>query len=135
MARLRVAAAQINCTVGDLAGNVERILAAYDAAEAAGADVVASPELAVTGDPPEDLLLRPTFVADAQRSLEKVATRTGRTVAVIGFPLAERDLSNAAAVCAGGAVRGVYRKWLVPNDGAVDEGPHFTPHTDPRSPS
>jgi NAD+ synthase (glutamine-hydrolysing) len=133
MARLRVAAAQINCTVGDLAGNVERILAAYHAAEAAGADVVAFPELAVSGYPPEDLLLRPAFVAEAQRALEKVAARTGQTVAVIGFPLAERDLSNAAAVCAGGAVRGMYRKWLLPNYGVFDEARYFTPNDDPGS--
>jgi NAD+ synthase (glutamine-hydrolysing) len=133
MARLRVAAAQINCTVGDLAGNVERILAAYDAAEATGADLVAFPELAVSGYPPEDLLLRPAFVAEAQRALEKVAARTGQTVAVIGFPLAERDLSNAAAVCAGGAVRGVYRKWLLPNYGVFDEARYFTPNDDPGS--
>src|SRR5439155_1612114 len=81
MARLRVAAAQINVTVGDLAGNVERVLAGIEAAEAAGADLVAFPELAITGYPPEDLLLRPAFVAEAQRALEKVAARTGQTVA------------------------------------------------------
>src|SRR2546427_4139623 len=98
MARLRVAAAQINVTVGDLAGNVGRVLAGIEAAEAAGADLVAFPELAITGYPPEDLLLRPAFVAEAQRALEKVAARTGQTVAVVGFPLAERDLYNAAAV-------------------------------------
>ena len=133
MARLRVAAAQINATVGDLAGNVERILAAIDAAEAAGADLVAFPELAITGYPPEDLLLRPAFVAEAQRAMEKVAARTSRTVAVVGFPLAERDLSNAAAVCAGGAVRGVYRKWLLPNYGVFDEARYFTASSDPGS--
>jgi NAD+ synthase (glutamine-hydrolysing) len=133
MARLRVAAAQINVTVGDLAGNVERILAAIDAAEAAGADLVALPELAVTGYPPEDLLLRPAFVAEAGRALEKVAARTGQTVAVVGFPLAERDLSNAAAICAGGAVRGMYRKWLLPNYGVFDEARYFTPNEDPGS--
>ena len=131
MARLRVAAAQINTTVGDLAGNSERILAAIKAAEEAGADLVALPELAVTGYPPEDLLLRPAFVAEAQRALEKVAARTGQTVAVIGFPLAERDLYNAAAVCAGGDVRGVYRKWLLPNYGVFDEARYFTPSEDP----
>jgi len=131
MARLRVAAAQINTTVGDLAGNSERILAAIKAAEEAGADLVALPELAVTGYPPEDLLLRPAFVAEAQRALEKVAARTGQTVAVIGFPLAERDLYNAAAVCAGGEVRGVYRKWLLPNYGVFDEARYFTPSEDP----
>ncbi|HZQ79496.1 MAG TPA: NAD+ synthase [Acidimicrobiia bacterium] len=133
MARLRVAAAQINVTVGDLAGNVERILAGLEAAEAAGADLVAFPELAVTGYPPEDLLLRPAFVAEAQRAMEKVAARTGETVAVVGFPLAERDLYNAAAVCAGGAVRGIYRKWLLPNYGVFDEARYFTPGDDPGS--
>jgi len=133
MARLRVAAAQMNATVGDLAGNVERILAGLDAAEAAGADLVAFPELAITGYPPEDLLLRPAFVAEAQRALEKVAARTGSTVAVVGFPLAGRDLYNAAAVCAGGSVRGVYRKWLLPNYGVFDEARYFTPSDDPGS--
>ena len=133
MARLRVAAAQINTVVGDLAGNSERILAAIKAAEEAGVDLVALPELAITGYPPEDLLLRPAFVAEAQRALEKVAARTGRTVAVIGFPLAERDLYNAAAVCAGGSVRGLYRKWLLPNYGVFDEARYFTPSEDPSS--
>ena len=133
MARLRVAAAQINVTVGDLAGNVGRVLAGIEAAEAAGADLVAFPELAITGYPPEDLLLRPAFVAESQRALEKVAARTGQTVAVVGFPLAERDLYNAAAVCAGGAVRGLYRKWLLPNYGVFDEARYFTPGDDPGS--
>src|ERR1051325_3436399 len=133
MARLRVAAAQMNATVGDLAGNVERILAGLDAAEAAGADLVAFPELAITGYPPEDLLLRPAFVAEAQRALEKVAARTGSTVAGVGSPLAERDLYNAAAVCAGGGVRGIYRKWLLPNYGVFDEARYFTPSDDPGS--
>ena len=133
MARLRVAAAQINATVGDLAGNVERILAGVEAAEAVGADLVAFPELALTGYPPEDLLLRPAFVAEAQRAMEKVAARTGQTVAVVGFPLAERDLFNAAAVCAGGAVRGLYRKWLLPNYGVFDEARYFAPGDDPGS--
>jgi NAD+ synthase (glutamine-hydrolysing) len=133
MARLRVAAAQINVTVGDLAGNAERILAGIEAAEAAGADLVAFPELSITGYPPEDLLLRPAFVAEAHRALEKVAARTGQTVAVVGFPLAERDLFNAAAVCAGGAVRGVYRKWLLPNYGVFDEARYFSRSEDPGS--
>ena len=133
MPRLRVAAAQINVTVGDLAGNVERILGGLEAAEAAGADLVAFPELAITGYPPEDLLIRPAFVAEAQQALEKVAARTGRTAAVVGFPLAGRDLFNAAAVCAEGSVRGLYRKWLLPNYGVFDEARYFTPSDDPGS--
>ena len=96
MSRLVVAAAQCNLVVGDLEGNAGRILAAYEAAEAAGADLVAFPELAVTGYPPEDLLLRPAFVSAAGEVLEKVAARTGRTAAVIGFPLAGRDLTGSA---------------------------------------
>jgi NAD+ synthase (glutamine-hydrolysing) len=126
-----VAAAQINVTVGDLTGNAEAILAAYEAAEAEGADLVVFPELAVTGYPPEDLLLRPAFVAAAEDTLAKIAARTGSAVAVVGFPQAARDLYNAAAVCANGSVRGVYRKHLLPNYGVFDEQRYFTPGDDP----
>ena len=73
MRSLRVAAAQINPTVGDLAGNVERILASVREAEQLGCDLVAFPELALTGYPPEDLLLKEGFVADARQALEEVA--------------------------------------------------------------
>jgi NAD+ synthase (glutamine-hydrolysing) len=128
--RLRIAAAQINVTVGDLAANSAAIVAAYEEAERAGADLVAFPELAVTGYPPEDLLLRPAFVAEAEDALEKIAARTGAAAAVIGFPRAERDLYNAAAVCAGGRVQGIYRKQLLPNYGVFDEQRYFTPGTD-----
>ncbi|MFI5372599.1 MAG: nitrilase-related carbon-nitrogen hydrolase, partial [Candidatus Eisenbacteria bacterium] len=121
MPRLRVAAAQLDLVVGDLDGNVARILAAYERAETAGCDLVAFPELAITGYPPEDLLLRPSFVARAGEALEKVAARTGRTAAVLGFPEAGRDLSNAAALCADGRVLGVYRKHLLPNYSVFDE--------------
>jgi NAD+ synthase (glutamine-hydrolysing) len=125
--RIRVASAQIDLAVGDLDGNAARILAAYEQAEAAGADLVAFPELAVTGYPPEDLLLRPAFVAQARETLDKVAARTGTCAAVIGFPEAERDLFNAAALCAHGAVQGVYRKQLLPNYAVFDEWRYFTP--------
>jgi NAD+ synthase (glutamine-hydrolysing) len=129
--RLRVAAAQINVTVGDLAANAATILSAYEAAEGVGADVVVFPELAVTGYPPEDLLLRPAFVAEATATLDKIAARTGATAAVIGFPQAERDLYNAAAVCADGHVHGVYRKQLLPNYAVFDEQRYFMPGDDP----
>jgi NAD+ synthase (glutamine-hydrolysing) len=129
--RLRIAAAQINTTVGDLAGNATRILSAYEEAEAAGADLVVFPELAVTGYPPEDLLLRPAFVAQAAETLEKIAARTGTTTAVVGFPEARRDLFNAAGVCARGSVVGVYRKHLLPNYAVFDEARYFAPGDDP----
>jgi NAD+ synthase (glutamine-hydrolysing) len=131
--RLRVALAQINTTVGDLDGNLERMLAAYERADAAGCDLVAFPELAITGYPPEDLVLRPGFVADNKVALGKLAARTGRCAAIVGFVDAGRDLHNAAAVCANGEVLGTYRKRLLPNYAVFDEARYFTPGdvTDP----
>ncbi|HEY7138001.1 MAG TPA: NAD+ synthase [Acidimicrobiia bacterium] len=129
MSRIRVAAAQLDLVVGDLEGNVGRLLDAYEAAEDAGCDLVAFPELAITGYPPEDLLLRPTFVAQAGEALEKFASRTGRAAAVVGFPEARRDLYNAAAVCSHGRVHGVYRKHLLPNYAVFDEQRYFVPST------
>jgi NAD+ synthase (glutamine-hydrolysing) len=129
MPRLRVAAAQLNLVVGDLEGNASRILDAYEHADALGVDLVAFPELAITGYPPEDLLLRPAFVAQAGEWLEKVAARTGRAAAVVGYPSADRDLYNAAAVCAHGRVVGTYRKHLLPNYAVFDEQRYFAPGT------
>jgi NAD+ synthase (glutamine-hydrolysing) len=130
--RLRVAACQIDNVVGDLDGNVECILAALERADAAGCDVAVFPELAITGYPPEDLLLKPAFVADNQAALAKLAARTGRCAAVVGFVDSGRDLYNAAAVCAGGEVKGVYRKRLLPNYAVFDEQRYFAPgHGDP----
>jgi NAD+ synthase (glutamine-hydrolysing) len=124
MSYLRLAAAQLNTVVGDLPGNVERILDALAAAEAAGADICVVPELAIPGYPPEDLLLKPTFVADNVVALEKVAAATGQCAIVVGFVGATPDgqgLSNAAALCAGGRVVGIYRKRFLPNYGVFDE--------------
>ncbi len=129
MPRLRLAAAELDLVVGDLDGNVERMLEAYERADALGCDLVAFPELSVTGYPPEDLLLRPSFVARAGEALDKLAARTGRTAAVVGFPEAGRDLSNAAALCADGRVQGVYRKHLLPNYSVFDEQRYFAPST------
>jgi NAD+ synthase (glutamine-hydrolysing) len=129
VSRLRIAAAQLDLVVGDLEGNVARMVDTYEAAEAAGCDLVAFPELAVTGYPPEDLLLRPTFVAQAAEALEKFASRTGRVAAVVGYPEPGRDLYNAAAVCAHGRVYGVYRKHLLPNYAVFDEQRYFAPAT------
>jgi NAD+ synthase (glutamine-hydrolysing) len=131
MPRLRVAAAQIDVVVGDLEGNIDRILAGYEQADAAGCDLVVFPELTVTGYPPEDLLLRPAFVAQAAEALEKFAARTGRCAAVVGYPQAGRDLHNAAAMCAQGRVHGVYRKQLLPNYAVFDEQRYFTASTAP----
>src|SRR5262245_60355103 len=131
MPRLRVAAAQLNVVVGDLEGNAARILEAYEAAAAADCDLVVFPELTVTGYPPEDLLLRPAFVAQANEMLEKIASRTGRAAAVIGFPELDHELHNAAAVCANGRVYGVYRKRLLPNYAVFDEQRYFVAPREP----
>jgi NAD+ synthase (glutamine-hydrolysing) len=125
--RLRVALCQINTTVGDLEGNVERILAALADAEAQGCDLAVLPELAITGYPPEDLLLKPGFVADNREALDRVAAASGNCAAVLGFVEADRDLYNAAAVCAYGEVRAVYRKRLLPNYAVFDEQRYFAP--------
>src|SRR5207249_10141763 len=92
--RLRLAAAQLDLVVGDLDGNVERMLAAYERADAAGCDLAAYPELSITGYPPEDLLLRPAFVARSDEALENQAARTRRTAAAVGFRQARSYLAH-----------------------------------------
>ena len=122
---MRLALAQIDPTVGDLEGNRELILERIEDARTAGADLVVLPELAVTGYPPEDLLLRPGFVRAARASLEQIAAETRDLVALVGVPLYDGDLFNACAICADGAVRGVYRKRFLPNYGVFDEDRYF----------
>ncbi|HET7555556.1 MAG TPA: NAD+ synthase [Gaiellaceae bacterium] len=127
---MRLALAQINTTVGDLDGNRDRIVAAIAEARRAGADLVLLPELAVTGYPPEDLLLRPGFLRAAADSLEQIAHETTDVSALVGFPHLDRDLYNACAVCADGEVKAVYRKRFLPNSGVFDEDRYFAPARD-----
>jgi NAD+ synthase (glutamine-hydrolysing) len=122
---MRLALAQLNVVVGDLDGNVERIAEAIGDARRADADLVVLPELAVTGYPPEDLLLRPGFVRAAREAVDEVARDCNGIVALVGAPAFDRDLSNAAYVCADGAVRGMYRKQFLPNYGVFDEHRYF----------
>ncbi|MEY4361092.1 MAG: hypothetical protein RL391_398 [Actinomycetota bacterium] len=136
VATLRIGLAQINPTVGDLAGNRHLIAGLYDKAEAAGCDIVAFSELAITGYPPEDLVLKPGFVRDNRAVLDDLARSTGSCVAIVGFvdrghgvdPASGRPaIHNAAAVCAGGQVRGVYHKRMLPNYDVFDEERTFLP--------
>jgi NAD+ synthase (glutamine-hydrolysing) len=130
MAPLRVVGAQLDTVVGDLDGNVARISAALEQADELGADLCVFPELTITGYPPEDLLLKPGFVRDNVRALERAAAATHGCAAVIGFvePLEQNHrLANAAAVCAAGEVVGVYRKRRLPNYGVFDEQRWFDP--------
>jgi NAD+ synthase (glutamine-hydrolysing) len=122
---MRLALAQIDTVVGDLDGNRERILSRLAEAREAGADLVLFPELAVTGYPPEDLLLRPSFLKAATASLESIARETRDLAALVGTPHLDRDLFNACAVCADGEVKAVYKKRFLPNYGVFDEDRYF----------
>lgn len=129
MRTLRIAMAQINCTVGDLPGNSARITDYIGRARDSQADIVTFPELALTGYPPEDLLLKPRFIADNRTYLDKVVAETEGLAAVLGF--VDRDengaIYNAAAVASEGRLCGVYRKMLLPNYGVFDEKRYFVP--------
>ena len=122
---MRLALAQMNSVVGDLEGNRERILVRLRAAREAGADLVLFPELAVTGYPPEDLLLRPAFIRAARRVVEELASETDGTTALVGAPHLDADLYNAAYLLAGGEIQAVYRKRFLPNYGVFDENRYF----------
>jgi NAD+ synthase (glutamine-hydrolysing) len=127
---MRLALAQIDPTVGDLDGNRDLILARIEEARAAGADLVVLPELAVTGYPPEDLLLRPGFVRAARETLDCIAAKTQDLVALVGVPLFDGALYNACAICAEGEVTGWAKKWHLPNYGVFDEKRYFTSGSD-----
>jgi NAD+ synthase (glutamine-hydrolysing) len=122
---LRIALGQINPVVGDIDRNVARMVAVIDEAKALGADLVAFPELAVAGYPPEDLILRPHFLARNRAGLETLAQAARGIVVVAGFVDFVDDAFNAAAVCAEGQVRAVYHKMRLPNYGVFDEYRYF----------
>ena len=141
MTRLRLAAAQLNVVVGDLQGNVERIVAAIKEAEREGCDLVVLPELAVTGYPPEDLLLKPSFVDDNLAAVRAIAEQTTGVVAVVGYvdrataglggTGSRGPLFNAAAVCVEGQIVGTYHKRQLPNYSVFDEQRYFVRGADP----
>ena len=123
---VRVAMAQINCTVGDLSGNSAKIIEWLEKADSAGVDIVVFPELAITGYPPEDLLLKPKFIADNVEALKRVAKSVREAIVIIGFvDQAGKDIYNAAAVICKGQVKGVYHKVFLPNYGVFDEKRYF----------
>jgi NAD+ synthase (glutamine-hydrolysing) len=122
---MRLALAQINPIVGDLDGNRALIIQRIADAKSAGADIVVLPELATTGYPPEDLLLRPGFLRAAAESLEQIALEARGIVVLVGSPYLERDLYNACAVCAGGKVKAMVKKRFLPNYGVFDEMRYF----------
>jgi len=122
---LRLALCQMNPIVGDIAGNERKVVDGIDGARRAGAQLVLFPELAITGYPPEDLLLKEHFLRDARDALERVAAQTDGIVALVGFPELAEDVYNACAVVADGSVQAIYRKMLLPNYGVFDEHRYF----------
>lgn len=125
---VRIALAQMNPVVGDIDGNVDRLLDHIARAQAAGAQVIAFPELAITGYPPEDLVLKRSFVNANTVALEKVAAASSDVLVVVGFVDRKEDhLYNAAGMCFGGEVIAVYHKHLLPNYGVFDEKRYFEP--------
>src|SRR3990172_2456443 len=126
MRTLRIGLAQINTTVGDLDGNVAKILEYAGRARELGCDIVAFPELAVTGYPPEDLLLRRSFIVDNLAALKRIVEGAPKGIAlVVGFVDEEDDIYNAAAVIHDGRLAGVYHKQFLPNYGVFDENRYF----------
>ena len=125
MRRLRIGLAQINTTVGDFKGNTRKILEAIAEARSLGVDLLTLPELAVCGYPPEDLLLKPQFIEENLRSLDKIIDNSSGLTVVVGFVDAKADIYNAAAVIHNGKLAGVYHKIYLPNYGVFDENRYF----------
>ncbi len=135
---MRLGLAQLNTTVGDLAGNRRKILDAYAALVAQGAELVVFPELAVCGYPPRDLLFKRRFVPDTESSLAEIAAAVGDVPALVGFvetnPSGQgRPFSNAAAFCHRGEIVLIARKCLLPTYDVFDEDRYFEPAAAPRT--
>jgi len=122
---LRLALCQLNPTVGDVAGNEQKVREGLNRAQEAGAQLVLFPELVLSGYPPEDLLLKEHFLSDVGAAVERLAAECRDVVAIVGFPERSDDVYNAAAVLADGAVQAVYRKVYLPNYGVFDEQRYF----------
>ena len=129
MRKLRLALAQINPTVGDLGGNADMIISYIKEARSKGAELVAFPELAITGYPPEDLLLKPRFIDDNLKELGRIAKACRGIAAIVGFvdrpERATGELHNAAAIISERKIIDVYHKTILPNHGVFDEHRYF----------
>ena len=128
---VRIALAQVNTVVGDLPGNSKRVLEFLERARALGAEIVAFPELTLTGYPPEDLLFRPEFIDQNMAALDEVVRATLGITAIIGFAERAGDLYNSAAIAHDGEIAGVIRKAHLPNYSVFDEFRYFRPGRNP----
>jgi NAD+ synthase (glutamine-hydrolysing) len=122
---MRVGIAQINPTVGDLSGNTAKIIASIEQAKSLGVDLLTLPELAITGYPPEDLLLKPQFIKRNRDNLNRIVEHSSEIAVVVGFVDSDGDIYNAAAVIYDGKLAGVYHKIYLPNYGVFDENRYF----------
>ncbi|MDH4270169.1 MAG: NAD+ synthase [Dehalococcoidia bacterium] len=125
MQSIRVGIAQINSTVGDLVGNTGKIMESIDQAKSLGIDLLTFPELAITGYPPEDLLLKPQFIEQNRESLSRIIERSSDIALVVGFVDSDGDIYNAAAVIYDKKLAGIYHKIYLPNYGVFDENRYF----------
>ena len=129
MRTLRLALAQMNPTVGDLDGNTRKIIDLIGEARGLGADLVAFPEMAVTGYPAEDLLFKPSFIHDNLEAMRRVVAASGDIAVIVGFVDSDTDIHNACAVAYRGELAGVYHKIHLPTYGVFDEDRYFKPGT------
>lgn len=125
MHNIRFGMAQVNSTVGDLGGNTRKIVEFIDRARSLGVDLLTFPELAITGYPPEDLLLKPQFIRQNKESLDKIVEHSSDLAVVVGFVDSDADIYNAAAVLYNKRLVGIYRKFYLPNYGVFDENRYF----------
>src|SRR5574337_160872 len=130
MRRVRVALAQVNATVGAVEANARLVVDWMERARALGCDIIAFPELMLTGYPPEDLLFKPAFIEANRRALADVAQQSHGITAVVGFVDKRDDIFNAAAVLHDGAHVGTYHKQYLPNYGVFDENRYFQSGTE-----
>jgi NAD+ synthase (glutamine-hydrolysing) len=126
MKKLRICNSQINCNIGDLHGNAEKIIRNIELARESEADIVTFPELAVCGYPPEDLLLKPSFILENLKTLNEITKSTKGITAVVGFVEQHDGLYNAAAVISDCELKGIYRKMFLPNYSVFDESRYFS---------
>ena len=125
MHNIRVGIAQINSTVGDLTGNTKKITECIDHAKSLGVDLLTFPELAITGYPPEDLLLKPQFIKQNRESLNEIIEYSADIVVIVGFVDTDGDIYNAAALLYNEKLVGIYHKFYLPNYGVFDENRYF----------
>ena len=129
--KMRVALAQVNATVGDIAGNAALVAEWTARARDQGAQLVVFPELVLSGYPAEDLFLKPHFLRACRSALDELASDTTGVVSLVGFPQQDAGVRNSVAVLGDGEVRGIYQKVLLPNYGVFDERRYFEPGPGP----